>query len=271
MNKQRNFIYRMRRDLLEGRDMRKRVMEMVEAIIGSLMTTYCSANDKPHNWDFDALQTDALSQFGVKIAPAVFNDLSRPEIEETIRQKLVKRYEEKEQQIPPEVLRETERIVMLNVIDNQWKDHLLQMDHLKEGIGLRGYGQKDPLVEYKKESFKLFEAMRDRIEDEIIRILYFLQASEQALPVMAAAGLPGEDEDAELVAAATRAQRRAAESSITNFTQGIQRRKQKELDGLQFAGGGATTAEPVVRGKKIGRNAPCPCGSGKKYKKCCGK
>ncbi len=272
MNKQRTAIYKMRRELLEGKDMRKRISEIIRNIVGSLMVTYCPANEKPHNWDLGALQTDVLTQFGLKISPSEFANLTREEIEETLIEKLEERYSEKERQIPSEVLRETERIVMLNVIDNQWKDNLLSMDHLKEGIGLRGYGQKDPLIEYKKESFAMFNEMLDRIEDETARILFFLQPAEQTRPVFGPVELP-EGEEAVPVAERTGSQSGASEDSIIDFTRKIQRKKQKELDELQFVGGdgGSTAKQPVVRGKKIGRNDPCPCGSGKKYKKCCGR
>ena len=118
-----------------------------------------------------------LSQFGVKIDLEELNGLFKQEIEDHINELLERRFKEKEDLIGPENMREAERVVMLNVIDNQWKDHLLSMDHLKEGIGLRGYGQKDPLIEYKKESFELFQDMMDRIEDETIRYLFFLQVT----------------------------------------------------------------------------------------------
>jgi preprotein translocase subunit SecA len=170
-------------------------------------------------------------------------------------------------------MRETERMIMLHVIDDQWKDNLLSMDHLKEGIGLRGYGQKDPLVEYKKESFMLFQEMMDRIEDETIRYLYFLQPVQGERPP-----LPFEpeeeyedEEEAEAPVEPSGAQRAAAQSTIQDFTRNIQRKKDREMAELQFVGGGTATAQqPVVKGQKVGRNDPCPCGSGKKYKKCCG-
>jgi preprotein translocase subunit SecA len=145
------------------------------------------------------------------------------------------------------------------------------MDHLKEGIGLRGYGQKDPLVEYKKESYVLFQEMMDRIEDETIRYLFFLQpiSSDRApLPFE-----PVEDieEELEVSAAAASAQRAAAQGNLQDFTRNIQKKKEREMAELQFVGGGTSTAQqPVVKGLKVGRNDPCPCGSGKKYKKCCG-
>jgi preprotein translocase subunit SecA len=195
--------------------------------------------------------------------------------------------------LSPELLRETERMIMLNVIDNQWKDHLLSMDHLKEGIQLRGYGQKDPLIEYKKESYTLFQDMMDRIEDESIRFLFFLQRGPDE-----SAGVPQnvphpelweeeEDEEAEPVgvgssitsagpseaerAAQANAQK-AAQNSVLDLTRSIQRKKEKEMAALQFVGGeGPVAQQPVLaKDKGVGRNDPCPCGSGKKYKKCHG-
>jgi len=184
-------------------------------------------------------------------------------------------------------------VVMLNVIDNQWKDHLLSMDHLKEGIGLRGYGQKDPLIEYKKESFELFQDMMDRIEDETIRYLFFLQVSQGPPPGESGNGggpgglpdrprpvLPFSDEDEEeedeendeALVGANSEQRRAAQSAVEDFTRNIQRKKDKEMAELQMVGGSGTATEKkqATSDKKAGRNDPCPCGSGKKYKKCHG-
>ena len=217
---------------------------------------------------------------------------------------MLRRYKEKEDLLSPEVMRDTERIIMLNVIDQQWKDHLLSMDHLREGIGLRGYGQKDPLIEYKKESFKLYEAMRDRVEDETVRYLYFLQAVEQVpdlpdepdfnaidpslgLSPDANLGLPAYGDEhwgngnsngsSKPPAAApppdfSAEQRQAAQHSVEEFTKKIERKKQKELDAIQFVG--PTAANPTQQNfnkyKDVGRNDPCPCGSGKKYKKCHG-
>jgi len=189
------------------------------------------------------------------------------------------------------MMRDAERMIMLNVIDNQWKDHLLSMDHLKEGIGLRGYGQKDPLIEYKKESFVLFQDMMDRIEDESIRYLFFLQISSG--PEIGGDGggngagisrprpvLPfdpeedefdDEDEEEEPVAVPDD-KRREAQLSVQDFTRNIHRKKDKEMAELNFVGGAAAGAQKkqAISTKKAGRNDPCPCGSGKKYKKCCG-
>ena len=156
--------------------------EIVRGIVGSFIDSRIPEGSQPHTWDLDGLANDVLTQFGVTVDVAALADLTREEIEERIYEQAVKKYAEKEAMLGPDgaaILRETERIVMLNVIDNQWKDHLLSMDHLKEGIGLRGYGQKDPLVEYKKESFKMFQDMMDRIEDETIRFLFFMQPYEE--------------------------------------------------------------------------------------------
>ena len=180
-------------------------------------------------------------------------------------------------------MREAERNIMLHVIDDQWKDHLLSMDHLKEGIGLRGYGQKDPLVEYKKESFKLFQDMMDRIEDETVRYLYFLrfeQSARRCRSPWTTARTKKKTDDApksakrnEQSKAAEEEQRRAAQSAVQDMTRNIQRQHEKELKELQFLGtnGGGTASKTVANGgPKVGRNDPCPCGSGKKYKKCHG-
>ena len=170
-------------------------------------------------------------------------------------------------------MRQTERIVMLQVIDNQWKDHLLSMDELKQGIGNRAYGQKDPLVEYKKESFELFTAMMDRIEDETVRYLFFLQVTTGSGPVLP---FPEDEEEEEETDGqpsapdATEQQRIAAKTTMEDFTRNIQRKKEREMADLQFVGGEQTAPRQVVSGAKVGRNDPCPCGSGKKYKKCHG-
>jgi preprotein translocase subunit SecA len=289
MNKQRQAVYGMRRQLLEGKEQKERAIEIIRGIVGSFIDLRCPERAHPSTFDFAGLQSDVLSQFGVKIDPQELANLSRQEIEDHINDLLERRYNEKEELIGPENMREAERMVMLNVIDNQWKDHLLSMDHLKEGIGLRGYGQKDPLIEYKKESFTLFQDMMDRIEDETIRYLFFLQVTSSGGGPGGGDGSGGrpqpilpfsedeedEDEDEsgeEALVAASSDQRRAAQTTVQDFTRNIQRKKEKEMAELQFAGGASGTVEKkqAISDKKAGRNDPCPCGSGKKYKKCCG-
>ena len=166
MNKQRQAVYGMRRALLEGQDQKARIVEMIEGIVASSIDTRCPEKDRPNTYDWTGLETDVLTQFGIKIPTEQIAQMSRREAETAIIDLLSAKYDEKESLLGEHLLRETERWIMLTIIDNQWKDNLLSMDHLKEGINLRSYGQKDPLVEYKKESYTLFRDMMDRIEDE---------------------------------------------------------------------------------------------------------
>jgi preprotein translocase subunit SecA len=270
MNKQRQAVYGMRRQLLEGIDQKERVMDMVRGIVDQFVDRHCPNEKHPDTWDIASLRTDVLSQFGYKVETAEVADLSREEMSDLIYERLQRKYAEKEELVGADVMRQTECIVMLQVIDGQWKDHLLSMDELKQGIGNRAYGQKDPLVEYKKESFELFTAMMDRIEDESVRYLYFLQVSTGSGPVLPFQAEEEEEEEAPRPDASEQ-QRQAAKNSMEDFTRNIQRKKEKEMAELQFVGGdGSTGPKQVVAGQKVGRNDPCPCGSGKKYKKCHG-
>jgi preprotein translocase subunit SecA len=242
----------------------------------------CPAKTHPTQYDWNGLETDILNQFGIRINSEELKELNRRDMETRILDQLLARYQEKEEMLSPELLRETERMIMLNVIDNQWKDHLLSMDHLKEGIQLRGYGQKDPLIEYKKESFTLFQDMMDRIEDETIRFLYFLQRAPddatQNVPHPELWSDEEEEDEGETVGVASgpsdadRAAQKAAQNSVLDLTRNIQRKKEKEMSALQFVGGESTVAQQptLAKDKGVGRNDPCPCGSGKKYKKCHG-
>jgi len=278
MDKQRKAIYGLRNALLEGQDMRERFLEIIRGILQSYLLARCPEREHASAWDLLGLQSDVLTEFGVKINPADLGNMSSAEIEEFVYNKLTERYAEKEKLVSYELMRDAERTIMLSVIDNQWKDHLLSMDHLKEGIGLRGYGQKDPLIEYKKESFQLFQDMMDRIEDETVRYLFFLQAIEPGSEVPLPYPELGFDEDEEggegpggPVAVASPQVNREAQKEVMDFTANIQRKKDRELAELQFVGGESTAApKPKLAAKKAGRNDPCPCGSGKKYKKCCG-
>jgi len=284
-NKQRQAVYGMRRQLLEGVDQKEHILDMMRGIVELAVDTRCPNDKHPDTWDLGSLRNDVLSLFGAKIDLAELGEMTKDEISDAIADKLKAKYEEKEALVGADTMRHAERMVMLNVIDNQWKDHLLSMDELKQGIGNRSYGQKDPLVEYKKESFELFSAMMDRIEDETVRYLYFLQVTHNA-PVMP---FPEEGEEEEggdgessngpsgpgagpsAAAAAAEAQRQAARSTMEDFTRNIERKKERELQVLQFAGGDDSSAPKTVNGgQKVGRNDPCPCGSGKKYKKCHG-
>jgi preprotein translocase subunit SecA len=288
-NKQRQAVYGMRRALLEGSDQKERIMQMVRALVQQYVDARCPDNSHPDTWDLAGLKTDVLSQFGCKIETAEFASMNRQEVEDAVVERLAQKYQEKEDLIGPDTMRQTERIIMLQVIDDQWKDHLLSMDHLKEGIHLRGYGQKDPLVEYKKESFILFQDMMDRIEDETLRYLFFLQVQrgDERGDNSGLAGRPApvlpfpmdedgdeeeEDDEEAQHAAVAEQQKRAAQSAVQDMTRKLQRDKEKELAELQFVGGdgSAGAKKQVINSDKVGRNDPCPCGSGKKYKKCHG-
>jgi preprotein translocase subunit SecA len=274
MNKQRQAVYGMRRQLLEGLDQKERIAEMVLGIVDQFVDMRCPEDKHPDTWDLVTLRTDILTAFGSRIDIADFSQLTKGEISDLVCQRLQRKYQEKEDLVGADVMRQTERIVMLQVIDNQWKDHLLSMDELKQGIGNRAYGQKDPLVVYKKESYQLFTAMMDRIEDETVRYLFFLQVTRDERPVLPFPTDEDEEEEPETEEAKPEAgeqQRLAAKNQMEDFTRNIQRKKEKELKDLQFVGGdGSTTVAPVNGGQKVGRNDPCPCGSGKKYKKCHG-
>ncbi len=249
MNKQRETIYGLRRQLMEEPDQREYLVGetgVARDLLADLTKQYLNPALSEDEWDFENYKVQIHSVYGIDCdAEAIdFGQLNSEEIEELIWEKLKAKYAGKEKQIGDEAMRTYERIIMLNIIDAQWKDHLLALDHLKQGIGLVGYGQKDPLVEYKKESFDLFQAMLDRIDTTTIRSLFNLQVvSEQA---------PDELQ-----------RRRAARRSSLNFTGPNQ--------GAAAAGEEAGKVKTVVRSEpKVGRNDPCPCGSGKKYKKCHG-
>jgi preprotein translocase subunit SecA len=275
MNKQRQAVYGMRRQLLEGNTQKERIEDIVKGIIGAFIDQYCVEGTRPDQFDLAGLQTSIINQFGVKIELDDLRDLSREEVEQRITDVVKAFYDSKERMIGAENLRQAERIIMLNVVDNQWKDHLLSMDHLKEGIGLRGYGQKDPLIEYKKESFTMFQDMMDRIEDETIRFLYFMRI-ESGNPPLPYPEEEDEDEDDEggdeLPEPEISQAQIEAQQSVIDLTRNIQRKKDKELADLQFNGNGTSeqTHQPVSKAPKVGRNDLCPCGSGKKYKKCHG-
>ncbi|MEP7367125.1 MAG: preprotein translocase subunit SecA, partial [Acidobacteriota bacterium] len=274
MNKQRKSVYGMRRSLLEGGHGREKMLEYARGILQTFIDLKMPPDSRPDQWDLPGLQTEILNQYGVRINLESLAGLSREEIEERIYESIERRYNDKEALVGPEVMRDTERIVMLNVIDQQWKDHLLSMDHLKEGIGLRGYGQKDPLIEYKKESFILFEAMMDRIEEETIRYLFFLQAVEPGSAYPYSPDEDDEDDDdlgEQQAVSVSAEQRQAAQNSLTDFTRRLEKKKEKELDAISMVGTGTTVQQqPTLKANKVGRNEVCPCGSGKKYKKCHG-
>jgi preprotein translocase subunit SecA len=288
MNKQREAVYGLRRQLLEGVEQKELILEdYVSGILSDVMDQFCPIKVHPEDWDTKGLKDAIFTRCGVDILAEGINpeSLSRQELGDAIFAKLKERYDAKEKLIGPEAMRYHERMIMLSVLDSQWKDHLRDMDHLKEGIGLRGYGQHDPLVEYKRESFDMFEAMMQRFQEDTVRYLYLMQILERPGESGSAMGPgreggPGSGPEAGVPASRLgggtdgngRRPPRAVATSVDEIEEAFQRKKRRELDQARMAGSGdAQPVQQVVRGTaKIGRNDPCPCGSGKKYKKCCG-
>ena len=247
MNRQRTEIYGLRLEILRGRRGKEEVLGLSETILEYLLSRHLSEDKGPSEWDFAAFDVDLKEYYGIEPGSLDFAEKSREEIHEVLASLLRGKYETKEQLLGDETMRLHERFVMLQIVDQQWKDHLLAIDHLKEGIGLRGYGQRDPLVEYKKESFELFTLMKERIEDQMVQYLFRLQ------PVIREA----EGEVVGLRAPVPMPRRRAANINYSY--------------GAAASGGQDAKVETVHRATpKVGRNDPCPCGSGKKYKKCHG-
>jgi preprotein translocase subunit SecA len=200
---------------------------------------YCPREQHPDQWNVTQFSNELLNQFGIDLKTAGIDpaQLNHDGLAEELVEKVNARYGEKETLFSPPTLRWLERHILLDIVDAQWKDHLLTLDHLKEGIGLRGYGQKDPLVEFKKEAFTLFDELMNRIDTEAVRFLFLMQPAKP------------QDEAKQ-----------------------IEERQRRQQKNLQFQAGPAQAEppKPVRSGAKVGRNDPCPCGSGKKYKKCHG-
>lgn len=221
MNSQRKEIYSFRKEVLESDSLKDKVFELLEIEIDEMVDFYLAQESE----GVEKLKEQLSARFDIEVD---LSNKSKDEIKEYLLEKLREAYEKKEQKIGQELMRDVEKMIFLHVIDTKWKDHLLGIDHIKEGIGLRGYAQRDPLVEYKKEAFELFEEMSRNIISDILTRLFKIQIKEESQVKVARA-------------------------------QKIQR---SDGDGAR---------RPVEKPKKIGRNDPCPCGSGKKYKKCCGK
>ncbi len=291
MNKQREAVYGLRRQLLEGVDQRELIMEdYVGGILSGFLDEYASEKVRPEQWDLKSLNEKVFDQFGLNIEEAGIKaeELTRHELGEEIFGKLTENYEGKEKILGAETMRYHERMVMLSTIDGLWKDHLLNMDHLKEGIGLRGYAQQDPLVAYKKESFDLFEAMMFKFQEDTVRFLFRMQiigpdgkpvtaerprrpvprapqVASAAQPIDGGVALAAPSMDVPI-------HTRQPQTTIDRLEKEFQQKKQRELAAAARSGGSADGDQPVQRRapQKPGRNDLCPCGSGKKYKKCHG-
>ncbi len=239
MNQQREVIYKERRKVLDQEDLRSTVMEFTHKIVDRAMSMYCPPESYSEDWDLKNLVRyceEYFAPFG-ELKEEKLADLGRDEIGEYLHKLADDIYASREEEISPEIMRELENLVMLKVVDNHWMEHLDAMDMLREGVGLRAYGQKDPLVEYKFEAFDMFEAMIEAIEDDVVKYMYRVNVVSQPMMTM--------DDPLE-------------NATMNNPT-------------VDTADGEAVKEPVVNNGPEIGRNDPCPCGSGKKYKNCCGK
>jgi preprotein translocase subunit SecA len=292
MNKQREAVYGLRRQLLEGVEQKELILEdYVGGILSGLLDEFAGEKVHPDQWDMKGLDEKLVDHFGLKLASLNIGatgigpqQLSRHELGEAIFEKLKEQYAAKERILSAATMRYHERMVMLSVIDGLWKDHLLSMDHLKEGINLRGYAQRDPLVEYKRESFDMFEAMMLKFQEDTVRFLFRMQIlGQDGQPVDGPPQPRREVPKAPPVASASQPitldaapreigiSTRQPSTTIDALEKEFQRKKQRELQAASMAGAG-DASQPKQRrtGEKVGRNDPCPCGSGKKYKKCHG-
>jgi preprotein translocase subunit SecA len=237
MNQQREVIYRQRREALDGKSLKPSILEMIRDKAEEIAAAFSAERNPPEEWDLKGVSDAVFKQFNFRLNAINADNLQgldRDGLADLIFENANKVYEQRESAIGPEDFRQLERVIMLQTVDNLWKDHLLSMDHLKEGIGLRGYAQQNPLIVYKKEGFDMFNDMISRIKEETLGILFRIQIEEPKK---------------------------------------IDHLRQPKEQKLEFSGGeGPAKPKPVQRKtQKIGRNAPCPCGSGKKYKKCCGR
>ena len=249
MNKQREVIYALRKDIISGENQKELLMEMSEEVIDFFLDDIAHEKLYPEEWDIEVLNEIMEKQFSIPVKKIGDEELqiddnvrlhlehcNRGKLHETLMEVVVTAYDKKEKKIDPGMMRHLERMIMLQVVDGLWKDHLLGMDHLKEGIGLRGYAQKNPLNEYKREGFEMFSSMMGRIKEEIVEYLFKVRVDKEAEVEM--------------------------EKS--------ERKRQKVVE---HRGQDREESKPVTvkrAEKKVGRNDPCPCGSGKKYKKCHG-
>ncbi len=231
MNEQRKVIYSQRRKVLEGENLKESILEMIEDIIDDMLGLYADEKVYPEEWDLKALldygKSVLVSDLSLKEEDLA--ELEREEIRDLLREETIKAYDKREEELGPEVMRSLERIVLLRTVDSKWMQHIDAMDDLKQGIGLRAYGQRNPLVEYKFEGYEMFQNMIKSIREEVVKLIFRVQIVSK------------------LEQKAVAVSQEAAQ-----------------------AGEGEQKKKPVKKEKKIGRNAPCPCGSGKKYKKCCG-
>ena len=237
MNKQREVIYSERKKVLNGENLRDSIVKMIERICENIVNIYCTENQNSEFWDWKGIETYAGSIFlsdpseSIGITEEEKLQMSKEELQDRLFALGLKKYEEKEKEYGEELARELERVIMLRVVDQKWMDHIDDMDQLRQGIGLRAYGQRDPVIEYKFEGFEMFEEMIRSMQEDVVKIILH--------------------------------------SHVDKETE-IKREKVAEPVRAVHGDGSQSVKKTVVKGDKVGRNDLCPCGSGKKYKKCCG-
>lgn len=272
INKQREVIYGMRNEVLDGTNLKDKIVEMVDDIVDDIIDAYTDSKEYPDKWNWESLTEELLNLFLIdwKIKEEEMHSIKRETLRDELKEKIKEIYTEREMFIGEERMREVERGVMLQVIDTQWREHLYELDALKEGIGLRGYAHKDPLVEYKRESFGMFEELLGRINDEIIKFLFRIRIESPDAPkLVKVEGVSMKPEAGSAISKVKREpavigapQRSIAARMSKNIDRPMNERDKKFLQNYE---------EMKKKGKKVGRNAPCPCGSGKKFKKCHGR
>jgi len=258
MNKQREIIYSQRLQILEGISLKEEINRIIDKIIGGIVSVYSAGLSTPADWDLLGLSNAVRLKFGLELDFSEVKDKDGPQIRDFIFERVLVLYQEKERSLGEEFMRHMERMVFLQVIDAKWKDHLYAIDYLREGIGLRAYGQRDPLVEYKREAFEMFSQMIAGIEEEAVELIFKLQpARPQSFRGVFSSV------DKELV------------HPEADTFDNVQQEKAFEASHFPQATGEKNppqSSQPIIKSHaKVGRNEPCPCGSGKKYKKCCGK
>ena len=251
MNKQREAVYRLRRQILEGIEGRDYILRVVDDIVAMLLERYCPQEADPADWEIAALENEYRQFFGQPVTDLAidWDTVNLPDLEQRLIDGAKNHYLDRVERVTDDEFTTLERVLLLDTVDRQWKDHLLALDHLREGIGLRAYGQRNPLVEYKRESYALFEDMWERVEDHVVRFLYHAEPVEEL--ESRRRQVRGQEMRPEMAALADS---RAQQEQVANTPVGQPARPST-----------VRRAQP-----KVGRNDPCPCGSGKKYKRCCG-
>ena len=230
MNTQREVMYSQRRSVLENENLKDSIMGMIAEVVDRLLDIYAAKEIHPEEWNLKGLSEYLVDIFQVRnvISKAELEELSREDVRDILVEKAQTAYGKKEEELGSETMRELERFIMLKTVDQKWMDHIDAMDQLREGIGLRAYGQRDPVIEYKFEGYEMFQEMIRNIQEDTLRYLFRVQIKSTP------------------------------------------QRQQKSYN-VTYSHGESDEKPQPVRKKKIGRNDPCPCGSGRKYKKCCGK